>query len=137
MLVLLQSLDFFRSVKTANDGGASWSQGADSPLSGLVAMLVAADVIAMANVSDTYAKHVVWAPVVGDVWGYMGSKRMVWEMMNNASTSMAGLSVDLIQQVGVLAWIRAVHYGRVHAALLCSYMVSDSVLVLCVRSANR
>ena len=40
-------------------------------------MLAAADALALANQASSYGAHIVFAPVVGDVWGYMGSKRMV------------------------------------------------------------
>ncbi|GMH36455.1 hypothetical protein BSKO_04323 [Bryopsis sp. KO-2023] len=54
--------------------------GADSALSGLIAMLVAADLLKGAESSESDTHRIAFNALAGEPWGYMGSKRMMWEL---------------------------------------------------------
>lgn len=75
-------------------------QGAEAPLSGLIALLAAAD--ALSAVSEAtrklYRRHLVFTAFAGETWDYMGSKRFLWDL-HSGGNSTAGLSLDLIDQV--------------------------------------
>lgn len=48
----------------------------------------------------TYSKRLVLTALAGEPWGYMGSKRLLWEMYNQADTT-TGLDVENIQQASL------------------------------------
>ena len=77
-------------------------QGADSPLSGLIAMLAAAEVLgSLANgpaVVENYARRVIFLAVMGEPWDFMGSRRLLWEM-EKGSSSVDGFSLDAIESL--------------------------------------
>ena len=75
-------------------------QGAEAPLSGLVAMLAAADALGRAaSASSTpYSRRLVFAALAGEAWDFMGSRRLLWEL-HAGSDATAGLSLDAIDQV--------------------------------------
>jgi hypothetical protein len=61
----------------------AWSQGVDAPMSGLIAMLAAASILGNAGgagAAPRYAKRIAFAALAGEPWGYMGSKRMLFEV---------------------------------------------------------
>ena len=75
-----------------------WLQGAEAPLSGLVALLAAAEVLGNASAATNYTRRLVFAALAGEPWGLMGSRRLLWQMhAGHASTR--GLSLIDIEQV--------------------------------------
>lgn len=73
-------------------------QAADSPLTGLIAMLAAIDILRQTNASLTYTRRLAFLAMAGEPWDYMGSRRLLFDMYQN-STSTAGLNLALIDQV--------------------------------------
>lgn len=75
-------------------------QGAEASLSGLIAMLAAADILSAVSAAarQLYRRHLVFTAFAGETWDYMGSKRFLWEL-HSGGNSTAGLSLDLIDQV--------------------------------------
>ncbi|KAF8060585.1 zinc finger CCCH domain-containing protein 40 [Scenedesmus sp. PABB004] len=72
-------------------------QGADAPLSGLVALLGALQVLRGAAGAG-YTRRVVFLALAGEPWGYMGSRRLLWEA-SQGSNATAGLDLALVEQV--------------------------------------
>ncbi|GBF91523.1 nicastrin [Raphidocelis subcapitata] len=75
-------------------------QGANAPLSGLVALLAAASLLGdspalRAGAAD---RQVVFLALAGEPWGYMGSKSFLWELERRGA-AVAGLDLGLIDQV--------------------------------------
>ncbi len=73
--------------------------GAESPASGLIAMLAAAEVLGSAEGSaaagqyrERYRRRIVFAALGGEPWGLMGSKRLLWEAASGAA-SVAGFNI--------------------------------------------
>ncbi|KAL4441829.1 hypothetical protein ABPG77_003745 [Micractinium sp. CCAP 211/92] len=73
--------------------------GAESPVSGLIAMLAAAEVLGSAEGSaaagqyrERYRRRIVFAALGGEPWGLMGSKRLLWEAASGAA-SVAGFNI--------------------------------------------
>ena len=65
----------------------------------LVTLLAVADVLGNNTAAvATYSKRLVLTALVGEPWGYMGSKRLLWEMSSQADTT-TGLSLNQIEQV--------------------------------------
>lgn len=75
------------------------AQGANAPFSGLIAMLAAAQILGASAHTSAYTRHVVFTALAGETWGYMGSKRMLWEMAGGGSNATAGLSLDAVETV--------------------------------------
>uniref|UniRef100_A0A383VJT7 Nicastrin n=1 Tax=Tetradesmus obliquus TaxID=3088 RepID=A0A383VJT7_TETOB len=78
-------------------------QGADGPLSGLVSMLTALHALHSSftnssSSSSSYSKRIVFMALAGEPWGYMGSRRLLWEAASG-SNSTAGLNMSLVEQV--------------------------------------
>lgn len=84
--------------------------GADAPVSGLIAMLAAAEVLGSSNATAAlaaagarYQRRLVFAALAGEPWGMMGSKRLLWELSTAASnSSLAGLGLTNGSLAGVL-----------------------------------
>ncbi|PRW57704.1 nicastrin isoform X2 isoform A [Chlorella sorokiniana] len=84
--------------------------GADAPVSGLIAMLAAAEALGSGNASDAmaaagarYQRRLVFAALAGEPWGLMGSKRLLWELSTAPSnSSLAGLGLTNASLDGVL-----------------------------------
>jgi len=76
----------------------SCTQGANAPLSGLVALLGAMHALKAAGASSTYTKRVVFLAVAGEPWGYMGSRRFLYEAATGSNAT-AGLDLPLIEKV--------------------------------------
>lgn len=80
------------------------SQGADGPLSGLIAMLGALSVLhttlttSGSSAASTYSKRIVFLALAGEPWGYMGSRRLLYEA-STGSNSTAGLDLTLVEKV--------------------------------------
>lgn len=76
-------------------------QASDSPLSGLVAMLVAMQILTSdPGRASSYSRQLAFAVIPGEPWDLMGSRRLLWEMARG-SPSTAGLDLDLIDQVWI------------------------------------
>lgn len=82
------------------------TKGADAPLSGLIAMLAAARILGSnyrkENITDAFhpldvdsnkRRRVVFAAVMGEPWGNMGSRRLLWES-SIGSPSLLGLNIS-------------------------------------------
>ena len=64
----------------------------------LITLLAVADILGNNTAAvATYSKRLVLTALMGEPWGFMGSKRMLWEMYNRADTT-KGLDVENIQQ---------------------------------------
>ena len=74
-------------------------QGADAPISGLIAMLAAAEILGNSSQASSYEKRVVFLALAGEPWGYMGSKRFLWEL-HTGENSTAGLTLEAVELVG-------------------------------------
>ncbi|KAL9260542.1 Nicastrin-like protein, partial [Drosera capensis] len=74
------------------------SFGADSPISGLVAMLAAADALSHIDDSQSFKKQLVFLIFTGEAWGYIGSRRFLHEL-DLQSDSTRGLNFSLIDVV--------------------------------------
>ena len=74
-------------------------QGAEAPLSGLIAMLAAAEILGNSSHAEGYERCLVFAGLAGEPWGYMGSKRFLWEL-HRGNNSTKPLSLLAIDQVG-------------------------------------
>lgn len=62
------------------------AQGADAPMSGLIALLVAARLLSTGGHAESYARHIVFTTLVGEPWDYMGSRKFLWDLTTGAST---------------------------------------------------
>lgn len=75
------------------------SVGAEAPLSGLLAMLAAAQTLAAGYKSSMpYRRRLAFVAVSGDTWGGMGSRRLLWELHTGAA-SVKGIHMSDIDQV--------------------------------------
>ncbi|KAJ0981249.1 hypothetical protein J5N97_009504 [Dioscorea zingiberensis] len=74
------------------------SIGADSPLSGLIALLAAVDALSNIDSLDQLQKQLVFAVFTGESWGYLGSRRFLHEL-DIGTDGMKGLNSTLIEQV--------------------------------------
>lgn len=72
--------------------------GADSPLSGMIALLAAVDALSHIEDMSEFTKQLVFLVVTGEAWGYLGSRRFLAELTSGAD-SVNGLSSALIDQV--------------------------------------
>ena len=84
-------------------------QAADDPLSGLVALLTAAQMLGNASLSTApqaaagqYQKRVVFAALAGEPWGLQGTRRLLLDM-GQGSNGTHGLLLELVQQVGIVS----------------------------------
>ncbi|KAL2608334.1 hypothetical protein R1flu_026907 [Riccia fluitans] len=86
--------------------------GADSPLSGLIAMLAAADALSRVPDVDQFQKQIIFLAVTGEAWGYLGSRRFLRELASG-NPSLSGLSMSRIHQVLEVGSVgKAVDAGR-------------------------
>ena len=85
-------------------------------------MLAAAEVVGNSSYGDVYRKRLVFAAFAGEPWGYMGSKRFLWELHTRENSTL-GLSLEQIEQVGSCTFIDLVaicHYLQMRV-LHCMY----------------
>uniref|UniRef100_A0A1J3CN74 Nicastrin n=1 Tax=Noccaea caerulescens TaxID=107243 RepID=A0A1J3CN74_NOCCA len=74
------------------------SFGADSPISGLVALLGAVDALSRVDGFSNLKKQLVFLVLTGETWGYLGSRRFLHEL-DLHSDAVAGLSDTPIETV--------------------------------------
>ncbi|KAM7268197.1 hypothetical protein ACFE04_010363 [Oxalis oulophora] len=72
--------------------------GADSPISGLIALLAAVDALSHVNDLDNLSKQLVFLVFTGEAWGYLGSRRFLHEL-DLQSDAVRGLNSSLIEMV--------------------------------------
>ncbi|KAF3331598.1 nicastrin [Carex littledalei] len=84
----LDSASFFRDR----------SLGADSPISGLIALLTAVDALSHVNHLKKLKKQFVFAAFTGEAWGYLGSRKFLQEL-DLGSDSVKGLDSSMIEQI--------------------------------------
>lgn len=87
-IAAMDSASFFRDK----------TPGADSPLSGMIALLAAVDALSHIDGMSEFTKQLVFLVVTGEAWGYLGSRRFLAELTSGAD-SVHGLSSALIDQV--------------------------------------
>ena len=61
-------------------------------------MLAAAEILGNSTMSAQYERRLVFAAFAGEPWGYMGSKRFLWEL-HTGENSTRPLTLDAIDQV--------------------------------------
>lgn len=74
------------------------SLGADSPISGLIALLAAADALSHLDGIGDLSKQLVFVVFTGEAWGYLGSRRFLVEL-DEHSDAVHGLNHSLIEKV--------------------------------------
>ncbi|KAK3159038.1 hypothetical protein QOZ80_2AG0144890 [Eleusine coracana subsp. coracana] len=74
------------------------SLGADSPISGLIALLTAVDALSHLEDLKNLKKQLVFAVFNGEAWGYLGSRKFLQELDEGAD-SVSGISSLMIDQV--------------------------------------
>ncbi|KAG6720577.1 hypothetical protein I3842_03G069200 [Carya illinoinensis] len=72
------------------------SLGADSPLSGLISLLAAIDALSHVDGLDDLTKQLVFIFFNGESWGYLGSRRFLYEL-DLQSEAVRGLNNSLIE----------------------------------------
>ncbi|XP_047313488.1 nicastrin [Impatiens glandulifera] len=72
--------------------------GADSSISGLIALLAAIDALSHVNGSQDFGKQLVFVFFTGESWGYLGSRRFLLEL-DQQSDDFEGLNSTLIDTV--------------------------------------
>ncbi|XP_008457115.1 nicastrin isoform X1 [Cucumis melo] len=78
------------------------SIGADSPISGLIALLAAVDALSHVDGLDDLHKQLVFVVFTGESWGYLGSRRFLLEL-DLQSDAVSGLSnrlIDMVFEIG-------------------------------------
>ena len=84
------------------------TEAADSPLSGLIAMLVAAQVLGNNTSSSSstqavrrqYKKRIAFLALMGEPWDFMGSRRVLWGIeQGSAAVQDLGLEVENIAAI--------------------------------------
>ena len=61
-------------------------------------MLAAAEILGNSTLAAQYMRRLVFAGIAGEPWGYMGSKRFLWEL-HTGENSTKPLTLDAIDQV--------------------------------------
>ncbi|KAJ4837960.1 hypothetical protein Tsubulata_015679 [Turnera subulata] len=84
----LDSASFFRDR----------SIGAESPISGLIALLAAVDSLSRADGLVDLSKQLVFSVFTGEAWGYLGSRRFLLEL-DLQSDFVIGLNSSLLEMV--------------------------------------
>uniref|UniRef100_A0A803NHH0 Nicastrin n=1 Tax=Cannabis sativa TaxID=3483 RepID=A0A803NHH0_CANSA len=74
------------------------SLGADSPISGLIALLAAVDALSHLEAIDGFNKQLVFLVFTGEAWGYLGSRRFLHEL-DLQSDAVKGLNTSLFEMI--------------------------------------
>ncbi|KAH7352865.1 hypothetical protein KP509_19G068000 [Ceratopteris richardii] len=72
--------------------------GADSPLSGLVALLASLDALANISSPENWNRQLVVAVFTGEAWGYLGSRQFL-NQLSSGGSSVQGLDQSRIYQI--------------------------------------
>ncbi|KAF7831128.1 nicastrin [Senna tora] len=72
--------------------------GAESPISGLIALLAAVDALSHVDGLGDLTKQLVFVVFTGEAWGYLGSRRFLLEL-DMHSDAVHGLNYSLIETV--------------------------------------
>lgn len=67
-------------------------------MSGLAAMLAAAELLANHTEPVQFRRRIVFMALAGEPWGNMGSRRLLWEMSQHENSTQ-GLHLPNIDQV--------------------------------------
>ncbi|KAK9741989.1 hypothetical protein RND81_03G141700 [Saponaria officinalis] len=74
------------------------SLGADSPLSGMIALLAAADALSRSDNLKSLKKKIVFLVLTGEAWGFLGSRRFLHEL-DLQSDAVTGVDKTLLKTV--------------------------------------
>ncbi|WOL20134.1 nicastrin [Canna indica] len=74
------------------------SLGAESPISGLIALLTAVDALSHVSDLNELKKQLVFMVFTGEAWGYLGSRKLLLEL-DMGSDAVNGLNGTMIEQV--------------------------------------
>ncbi|KAF3445173.1 hypothetical protein FNV43_RR14867 [Rhamnella rubrinervis] len=74
------------------------SLGAESPISGLIALMAAVDALSLVDDLDDLSKQLVFLVFTGEAWGYLGSRRFLLEL-DVQSDAVRGLNYSLLEMV--------------------------------------
>ncbi|XP_024531033.1 nicastrin [Selaginella moellendorffii] len=88
VLAAMDSISFFRD----------FTPGADSPLSGLISLLAAVDALSKADGIHNATKQVVFLVCNGEAWGYLGSRRFLFELEYGGGSAF-GFNMSHIDQI--------------------------------------
>lgn len=64
----------------------------------LAALRVLRSAASASGGADRYAKRIVFLALAGEGWGYMGSRRLLYDA-DSGSNSTTGLQMELVEQV--------------------------------------
>lgn len=108
-------------------------------MSGLIALLVAAQILNDGGSQEASTHRIVYAALDGESWGYMGSKRMIWELSEGKeflnSTRRIPLDLNDVEKVCTMFYnlmdiyhmlYRLLEYRSVHRE--CEYIVKPFLL---------
>ncbi|KAJ4974020.1 hypothetical protein NE237_007194 [Protea cynaroides] len=78
------------------------SLGADSPLSGMIALLAAVDALSRIDGISALNKQLVFMVFTGEAWGYLGSRRFLaeLEMHTDAVNGLNDTLIELVLEIG-------------------------------------
>ncbi|XP_010426885.1 PREDICTED: nicastrin [Camelina sativa] len=78
------------------------SFGADSPISGLVALLGAVDALSRVDGFSNFKKQLVFLVLTGETWGYLGSRRFLHELdlHSDAVTGLSDTPIETVLEIG-------------------------------------
>ncbi|XP_043695678.1 nicastrin [Telopea speciosissima] len=78
------------------------SFGADSPLSGMIALLAAVDALSRIDGINALSKQLVFMVFTGEAWGYLGSRRFLaeLEMHTDAVNGLNDTLIELVLEIG-------------------------------------
>ncbi|KAK3155217.1 hypothetical protein QOZ80_2BG0200390 [Eleusine coracana subsp. coracana] len=78
------------------------SLGADSPISGLIALLTAVDALSHLEDLKNLKKQLVFAVFNGEAWGYLGSRKFLQELDEGADSvsGISSLMIDHVLEIG-------------------------------------
>ncbi|XP_031397601.1 nicastrin isoform X2 [Punica granatum] len=78
------------------------SLGAESPISGLIALLAAVDALSHLDGLDDSSRQLVFLVFTGEAWGYLGSRRFLLELdlQSDAVLGLNGTLIEMIVEIG-------------------------------------
>ncbi|XP_074286610.1 nicastrin [Silene latifolia] len=78
------------------------SLGADSPVSGMLALLAAADALSHSDYLKSFKKQLVFLVLTGESWGFLGSRRFIHELhlQSDGVTGLNKTSIETVLEIG-------------------------------------